>query len=342
MAKRHLLIGFVAACAILAANYVLAEVPRKDPAPGDTLQAVLDRIRNHASDDTWKEPGWKDEAIEAWLDKLIGSVAKAAEMPDLKLPVRMAGLTAGDQPMARLLSGALIVGKDVDLKTRLTQNCMIFADGNIEVQGADGCVLVSRGTITVHGISQRSVLVAGTLAKLRMDGRPGTNDAGSLIVSRGWVDVGSSVYGTIFAAHEGINAGRFQGAVFVNAAVPLARFVDPRGGNGSRSITVNDLPLEHLPVHRLSEKITLLGILHGEREEGPRFGGLPGRMGCGPTGIVFRFDGRKYVAEIGQAIVDEAGNPVPSLRAWKVIQVRESLAILSGADADMIVRKDDK
>src|SRR5690242_7895544 len=93
---RRFLLAIAFAGAIMASNAIQAEIPRKDPPPGDTLQAVLDRIREHAASDNWKQPGWTDEKIEAWLDKLVGSVAKAGEVPDLKLPVRLTEVKAGD------------------------------------------------------------------------------------------------------------------------------------------------------------------------------------------------------------------------------------------------------
>jgi hypothetical protein len=235
-----------------------------------------------------------------------------------------------------------LVGKDIDLKTTSIRNCVILADGNVDVSGADSSVIVSRGTVTIHSISQLSVIVAGTLAKLRLDGRPGNNDAGSLVVSRGWVDMGSSSYGTLVAAHEGINPGRFQGTVFINAAVPPAR-LDPQGGNLSRSVAVNDLPLERLPTHPMSDKFTLLGVLHGKRQPaGPLGIARISRSSLDPIGIVFRYGGRKYVAELGQTILDEAGNPVADLQHWKLAQAMGSLAILSGSDADVVLRTTDK
>jgi hypothetical protein len=337
MTSLRFLLGLAFLLPLISSGSARAEVPRKPPPPGDTLQAVLDSIHNHAAGEAWKEPGWKDAAIEAWLDKLVGSVAKAADYPDLKLPMRFANVKAGDQPMGRTLSGALLVGKDIDLKTTSLRNCIILADGNVDISGADNCVIVSRGTVAVHSISQLSVIVAGTLVKLQLDGRP-NNDAGSLVVSRGWVDMGRSSYGTMVAAHEGVHAGRFQGTIFINMPVPPAR-LDPRGANASRSLSVNDLPLERLPVHALSEKITLLGVLHGKLEQPAGFGGvaLAGRLVSGPMGIVFRFESRKYVAELGQPIVDESGKPVEALRHWKLTQVAGKVAVLSGAEADAVV-----
>ena len=55
---------------------VRAEVPRDPPAMGDSLQAVFDRIHEHAKDDAWRKEGWKDELTETWLDQFVAAVAK--------------------------------------------------------------------------------------------------------------------------------------------------------------------------------------------------------------------------------------------------------------------------
>src|SRR5262245_64288179 len=106
----------IAAILALFSCTALADDPKLPPPQKDTLQAVLDRIRQHAAGDSWKQPGFKDDAIEAWLDKLLGSIAKATDVADLKLPVRLkdVGHVVPIQPNP--ITGSLIIGKDVDLK----------------------------------------------------------------------------------------------------------------------------------------------------------------------------------------------------------------------------------
>src|SRR5947209_2576645 len=110
----HGLFRVLLAAGLLAAAVTVpgarGEIPRTS-APPDTLQMVLDRIHIHASNDKWKEGGFKDELIEKWLDRIIGAVAKAADVPDLKLPVRLATVRPADQQVpafgrARVGSGS--------------------------------------------------------------------------------------------------------------------------------------------------------------------------------------------------------------------------------------------
>jgi hypothetical protein len=49
---------------------------------------------------------------------------------------------------------------------------------------------------------------------------------------------------------------------------------------------------------------------------------------------------RRYVADLNEPIVDEAGQPVEALRDWKVTCIGDSVAILSTASADAVVRVD--
>src|SRR5262245_49696018 len=96
-----------------------AEIPRAGAAQ-DSLQNTLDRIHTHAGNDVWKKGGFQDDSIEKWLDKLVGSVAKAAEFPELTLPVRLKDVQPksalqGANP-GRTLEGALVIGRDLELK----------------------------------------------------------------------------------------------------------------------------------------------------------------------------------------------------------------------------------
>src|SRR5262249_33726477 len=126
--------GWLIALALTAiyASAVRAEIPRSGPAQQDTLQAVLDRIREHAANDTWKQGGFKDDEIEKWFDKVVGSVAKAAEFSDLKLPVRLANVRPAnpEQPMGMLRTrsqtGVLIVGKNLDLKNAMLRDSIVL------------------------------------------------------------------------------------------------------------------------------------------------------------------------------------------------------------------------
>lgn len=341
---------------VLAGATAQAEIPRSGWQQGGTLQDILDRIHEHASHEAWKQGRFQDEAIEKWLDKVVGSVAKAAEFPDLVLPVRLSEVQStaapaappGQNPVAIALAGRqvqsrLVIGRDVDFKDTSLKNSIILADGSVTVLRAEGCVIVARGVVTIQMASSNCVIVSGVFVDLgQYDGMPGNATNGSLVVSRGWAE-GRTGYGTIVAAPEGISFGRTDSAIFLNAPVPAGPAL-PGGINigrdkASRSVNV-DLPVEALPNHPFAGRITMLGVSHGPHH----VAGILGRdqRVFGPRGIVFGYEGRTHVAEVGEAIVDEEGNAIESLRDWRLSCVNSKFAIFVGPDGNAVLRLEKK
>jgi hypothetical protein len=129
-----------------------------------------------------------------------------------------------------------------------------IADGDVTVNVVRESVIIARGVITVNGFSQASIVVAGTLIKIaQFDGQPGKTEGGSVIVSRGWVEFGSTAYGTIVAAPEGANLNSTQNVTFINTAMT------GRDRGGSKTVKVPDLPLGFdVKLLELSEEIHVL------------------------------------------------------------------------------------
>jgi hypothetical protein len=334
-----------------------AEIPRAGLPQNMTLQSVLDRIHDHASNETWKQAGFQDEHIEAWLDRLVGSVAKAAEFPELTLPVRLSGVrseaaAAAEQPNRlpvgvpiRIVQSRLVIGRDVDLKDAALKKSIIFADGSVTVGRVEECIIVARGAVTTTMASSSSIIVSGVYIKLgQYDGMPQDTNNGSLVVSRGWADV-VTAYGTLIAAREGITVGRPEGVTFLNAPVPAPPNVGgiPLGReNNSRSVKVPDLAIEPLPEHPLTSRIELVGVSHSVHSAvGGGFLRREQRV-FGPRGIVFRFNERIHVAEVGEPIVDEEGQPVEGLADWRLSCIGPKFALLIGPEANAVLRLERK
>src|SRR5262249_36668031 len=105
---------------IIGATSALRAETAPEVAQQEVLQDVLDRVHKHAAGEPWREPGWKDEATEAWLERATTKIAQAVQRPDLTLPVRMADVRPGDAALERTASKLLLVGKNIILpKTRL-------------------------------------------------------------------------------------------------------------------------------------------------------------------------------------------------------------------------------
>jgi hypothetical protein len=331
-AARALVLGFALATVFTTTVVVRAEIPREPPpAQENTLQAVLDRIHEHAKDEAWRQGGWQDEKIEKWLDKLVGAIAKGADLPDLKVPVRLAELQPADPARPILGAGSLLIGKDLK-RVLSARNSVILADGNVELGIPQDSVIIARGAVSVMG-AKNCVIVSGTYITSSHDGEPGGGGMGSVLVSRGWLDI-RSAHGSILLAGEGLAVERSENAVFVNRALPEPVDRLPRH-NGSRSVKAPDVPLEPLPVHPLSGKIKLLGMI--QQPANPA--GLMMPVRGGPVGgVVFRFGDRRYVADLNEPIVDEAGQPVEGLGNWRLTFVADRLAVFGKGESQAVVR----
>jgi hypothetical protein len=338
-----LAVGLVAFVVLLAEPHAAwGEIPREVIPYDETLQMVLDRIHEHAKDEAWRAPGWKDEKIEAWLEKLVAAVAKGTERPELKLPVRMADLQPADPARPIQLPGKLlIVGGSQTI--RGVQNSIILCDGNLEIPIPRDSIVVARGVVKTSG-ARNCVIVAGSYIGAEHDGDPGMPTAGSLLVSRGPVDV-RSANGSTLISGLGIQADRSEGAVFVNQPLPVELQAFPLHKD-PRSVEIANLPLEPLPQAALAEKLTLLGTIITPPPP-PKPVGLGGfrlppnafSRGSGNfTGAVVRFDKQRYVADLNQPIVDQAGQPVEALAGWELTFATDRVALFSRDGSDALVR----
>jgi hypothetical protein len=246
-----------------------AEDPKTAP-PANQLQGVLERIHQHVASGDGKKEGLQDDQIEAWLDKLVASIAKAANRPDLKVPVRLADVKPVELPERGINAEALFVGRDFEWRDLSTfRKSIVLADGNVKVDRLEDCVIIARGAVDVRSTAQNCVIVAGAFAKVSRDGGDfGREAPGSLIVSRGWAEV-QSANGSIVAAPEGATIGSSQNALFINASFA------GRDRGGSKTIKVPDLPLEAMPAHPLSNLIKVQGVVHVDGTD-PRWSGNGG------------------------------------------------------------------
>ena len=60
------------------------------------------------------------------------------------------------------------------------------------------------------------------------------------------------------------------------------------------------------------------------------------------AGAVLRFADRRYVADLDQPIVDEAGRAVEGLEGWKLNYAGDELAVFARGDAEAVVRLKEK
>ena len=213
------------------------------------------------------------------------------------------------------------------------------------------------------------VMVAGTLVKLEaIDGRPADAGAGSIIVSRGWVALGARRMARSRSPAKEFSPGRCRTSCW--STPPLrcptsgARTRRSRSAAGGRvwrtwgrtcsgprhrlkSIQVPDLPLGSTADTSLGREAqgarrhargSAAGAARSASPAAAAFIFCLNPGGLQPTAVIFQFEGRRYFADLGQPIVDEAGAPVAALRGWKLMSLANKLAILSGPEGVTVLR----
>lgn len=298
------------ACAIVCGSIAAADRERNSRPDANSLSAILERIRGHAAGRAWQVEGWSDATIEQWLLTTTTAVTTAAGQPGYQLPVKFAEVQAADPAGRRLPldGGHLVVGSD--LKLAHVHRSIILADGNAELSFADSCVVVARGAVSIAHASN-CLVIAGAAVEISHDGNglPGPG-AGSIVLSRGWIDVGHAK-GTCLVAHEGAIVSHANGVIFVGP--------EPKTSHRDAACKVVKLPLafpmEPRPADALEGKLKVVGTVR-------------------PKGLVFHFDGKRYVADVHKPITDEAGAAVAALAAWKVTFVGDETAVFSNGQVD--------
>jgi hypothetical protein len=177
----------------------------------------------------------------------------------------------------------------------------------------ENCVIVARGVVSIAHCSN-SVIVSGTAVEISHENSIGAMGPGSMVLCRGRVDISHS-RGTFILAHEGVTVSHAHGSTFVGP--------EPKTSHRDGACKVLKLPLD-FPVEPrvtdpLERKIEILGAVK-------------------PKGLVFRFDGKRYAADLDQPITDESGGIAAGLAGWKVTFVGDDLAALSNGQVDVPFR----
>ena len=300
------------ALAALVATPVLAvDIERNPQANPNGLHMVLGRIRAHAKSNEWQAENWSDPVIEKWLENAAALLRDAAGKEAGQLPVKFADVRPVAAPGGgRILRGGqLIVGQDVQVNH--ASKSIILADGNAEVGFAESSIIVARGVVSVAHCNN-SVIVSGTFVEVAHDGN-GLRDAagGSTVLCRGRANI-SHCTGTLILAQEGATVSHARGATFFG--------LEPKTSSRDAGCKVlklpPDFPLEPRTEDPLEKKIEVLGSVK-------------------PKGLVFRVEGKRVVADLGQPIVDEAGAAVAALAGWRLSFVGDEVAAFSNGEVDV-------
>lgn len=283
----------------------------RDPPPADSLQFVLNRIHAHAASDAWKENGWSDPQLEAWIEKLLKQLS-ATTGKDLKPMVKLKDTKPAGE-MDTVLRGALRIGKNV--KHSIVQDSIVLADGTAELSTVRNSIVIARSAVTATS-TDGSLIIAGRYFRVSSDRVAAGAAPGSVLLSRGYGEI-NFARGTILCAPLGLDvAAVAENAIYVNCKPRQA----PPQDTG-RAVNGPPLPLGEPPHSALEKQLELLGQM------------------TAPPGVLFRFQGRRLFAEKDQPIVDERGQAVKELAGWTLSHVDLRMALFVNGDQEACLFK---
>lgn len=305
MSRKAILSGLFLALAVHSGARANDAKPGVKP-PDDSLAPLFSEIRFAAENDRWKQPDWSIAKIEAQIEKLVAACREATGDKSLQVPVRLADIIAGNVPPAIGIS-ELVIGRDVEVAR--AHSCIILADGSAKVSHAQNSIIVARHAVQVS-YARNSIIIGGAIADVSHAG-PRENEE-SLIICPGPI-TGDSTRGSTFSSLVEPRVSH----------VNNARFVKPAGSNvraaNYLAVDSEKLTLAAGAEHGIGQKIVVLGFVR-------------------PSGIVFKYEGRRYVASLGKPITDEADQPVESLEGWKLSMMNDQVALLAKDEAAVILR----
>jgi hypothetical protein len=263
----------------------------------DSFSGVLGRVRRAAAGREWQEAGWADHVIERWADRVADGVREATNSEAARVPVRFADVNnLGVAVPGNRLAGALVVAQNVDVD--FAERSIILADGNANIGFANDCLVIARGAVRIaHG--RGNLVAAGHFIHVSHDGDHRDATKGSLLVSGAVLDV-SHASGSVCAAPELIRIGHANNCHSVNS--PKREISHQKNCKEAKAEGLK-LPAAGA-AHPLAGQVRMKWIVQGR-------------------GVVLGFNGRRYVADLGKPIVDEAGAAVAGLEGWTVSFVDE-------------------
>jgi hypothetical protein len=277
------------------------------PPEEQPLQAILDRIHDHEVKGAWRELGWKDQEIEAWLNKVVKQCSAACER-DLALPCKWADVTPSAN--ADSLRNALWIADRLD--TSFVQRSIVLVDGSARISSVRDSIVIVRGVATISSVDN-SLIVAGHLLNVSSaSSREGSPP--SILLSRGYLDT-SIVRNGILHAGEGVEGSICRDCCFVNCRPQRETARD-----NNKVATARDFTLGSPPLSALAGQIEPLAS-------------------TSPPGAVFRFQGRRLFAEVNTPIVDESGQPVAGLDGWKLTFADSRATVFSKEGQDAVFHR---
>jgi hypothetical protein len=283
-----------------------------------TWPMLLERVRQHAGAEEWKQPGFSDELIEGAIERLVDRVNEAAKEQRVKLPVRFCECQASRGRDGELRGEGLLICGTGSLEVSRGHRSIILVDGSVRIAYATECLIVARGAVSIsHGqgniiLAEQFVDVAHEGTRLRIGGAP-IEGGSSLILSGNILRISHAQravcgapsidisHGTdcVFLHGGGIPAPMPRGGVAVEAKLPFAPAAKKNPLQGKLKVT------QVVDSDNRAENLAII-------EQG----------------------GVEIVIRPGQEIKDNLGQPIPALAGWKLAFIGDHYALFSNGKED--------
>lgn len=314
----------------LGTSVARADIPRALPADSD-FEVLIARVRAAVASKDWQKPGWKDESLEAELGELIAAVKTTAGKEFVKLPVEFKDVSvAGAAVPGGLPGGGRLHVLQGSVSASFANKSIFLVDGSIRISHASDCVVIARGVVEIaHG--NRNVILAGQHVNVSHDGsdgmraaRPGAigdpeMTAGSIIVTPGSLSIGHA-HGTICSAPQLVEISHAAQVAFL--ASPK---VDISHQQGCKEHKDFKSPLSFTPPAPLPAGVFTVKQVVAPDDRTKQL-------------VSVERNGVEYVLRPGNALVDEAGKPIPGWTTWTVGFVTDDLVLFTDGQSDIAVR----
>lgn len=310
------------------ARFILAEfAKRKLEAELEkvTWTTILDRVKQHASNNDWQKPGFTDPLIEKAVEKVIAQANSAAGADRVQMPVRFAEIgkdaAVAGPPRPPGRGSQLVCGKG-SLEFSGGERSIYLIDGNVRISSATNCLIIARGAVRIsHGSG--NVVLAGQFIDISHDGShlrgdprgPGPAMGGSSLVMSGSILRMSHATQTICSAPDEVRVSS-NDCVLLNSAPQT-------GGGRSTGQRIDKVTLQLQPKSTPNPIIAQLKVTQA-------YDGGDSRRGF----MITEQQGIEVVHRPDAEITDNLGKPLKNLAGWKLAFIADGYALLSNGKED--------
>jgi hypothetical protein len=285
-------------------------------------------VKQHASNEDWKKPGFADPLLEGAVEKLVEQANLVAKEDRVQMPARFGDVSAagdrfrpmpGGAPPPRPGAGQLVCGQGA-LAFSHCNNSIFLIDGSVRISFATNCLIIARGAVNISH-SSGNVVLAGQYIDIGHEGsglRLGeargvvAKSGSSLLMSGGSLQIAHAM-GAICSAPDEVSVGA-DNCIFLNCAPKL-------DGRRNPNQVIEKVKLQIQPAappNPIRDQFKIAQVV--DRDE-DRF-------------IIVEQNGVEVVVREGGEIKDNLGKPVPALAGWKLTYISRGHALLSNGKED--------